>query len=154
MIALVAVPSVGVCQVGPDSATAVEVLAARAMLAHAGVPKSRIAIEPSFAKDGAAPPASTTQARSTTRNDALAVQLRASVMPMSAARRCPKCELSAADVVLHLSDPLFTGTEATITVTASFNGRRGHLNYRTVRYTLSKRGVTWEISKSDELGVT
>jgi len=61
---------------------------------------------------------------------------------------------SCVAIVLTLSEPIVTGDTAIVSATALYEMGRGMRGYETIRFTLVRRGDSWQVHKSEQLGVT
>jgi hypothetical protein len=134
-------PSIAPAQ-SADPALAVEVAAARAMLA--GYHPRFLGVDPRFARAGEAPPAPTGELRPAARNRALTDSLSTLVVP------------SGTDsLVIQASVPSISRTDASISMTVSgrSGGSRG-VYYETIALTLRRERQSWRVVGRRQLGIT
>ena len=138
--------------------SAVEKLAVKTAIARAvGVtrPSLRIAIDPMIVAANEAPGARDSVRRETQRSTSLSLEFGAVTRERGVAIDCSTkpCRLKDADVFVTLSEPMFRGLRATVTVTTVQNTRRG-IQYRTVNVICEQRRGRWEVVAIEELGIS
>ena len=104
-----------------------------------------IALDPHFALGGHAPPPMTSKERPAARQDSL----RSLIAAQHPSTRSDTLQL-------HVSEPVFIGEVATISVTVSYvrgPGPRGKF-YETMEYDLVKEAGRWVVSRRRSLGIS
>lgn len=156
-MALVAMPGSGLVAQEERDFAAVEMAAARAMLAR-GTAAGAVGIDPTFGANRA-PGGAHVAARPESRTLALARALPARAVKFEDARSCPKlgvCTLVGVTRHLVLSEPVFNGDTAQITVTKheATESTRQPTYYETVRFTLARSRGTWTVVRQEDLGIS
>jgi hypothetical protein len=160
-ICVVASPQLLFAQLPSVTLSRIEQLALRTGVDYAlrGEPNRarRIAINPMMVPAGEAPPSRGTKARDSERHGVLLRSFGAtSAQPQSVINCASKpCTLRDVDMLLSLSEPQVSGSEASVTVTAlqRVDGRMG-TSYVTINVFLHREGQVWRVVRVEELGIS
>ena len=133
----------------------VELVAARHAVTRHGSGPMRVGLEPRIAWSGSAPATLTSVTRSPRRQQALAQGLSASSTPRTQAVQCERrvCRMAGIDLLLTISEPVFSHDSATMSVTAE-SVRSGRMAYETIEVALTRDGATWKVSGVTQLGIS
>lgn len=167
LLALLVCSGIAAAQQGPSTASALERLAVRAALEHAGIsatPGLRIVIDPMIVQANQAPPSYRgSSVRESSRNRSLTEAFHARSLPRDSVFDCSSqpCKMHDADVLVTLSDPAIGGDTATVSVTTFIrvnvaSHRRVPITtqYRTTKVRFERSGTSWQVVRFEELGVS
>ena len=146
--------------IGQSSAEAaqVELVAARAMLAHRDAPNQSFALDPRFGTEDETDHQAHAKARELRpeyRSTTLARALGGGVQQLEAVD-CGRCPLKGVSAHLTLSSPVISGSTATVIATLIQNtgNARSPVYYETTRLTLSKTASGWIVTRQEQLGIS